>query len=320
MARKPDIRAAGALLWRSTDDGPEVLLVHRPRYDDWSIPKGKLKNRETLRDCAIREMKEESGTDVVLGAPLGWARYETPEGNWKEVRYWIATEIEKSSGVLGSREKVKRAPKSEIDKQRWFPIKAALKKVTSADDRNLIKRFAAMIDDGTAATVPFVVLRHAREKKRASWKKGEALRPLSTSGMARAHRVADVLSAYGVTQVASSTWERCMQTVSGYAKSIQQSIREIPELTEEAYAQDPIAVETFVDEAVHKLAEPTVVCVHRPTMQTILPTIQRYVPKKLTQQIPAKDPWLRAGEALVFHVVPRAKKAPRVVAIERVSP
>lgn len=318
MARKPDIRAAGALLWRTTDDGPEVLLVHRPRYDDWSIPKGKAKHRETFRDCAIREMKEESGTDVVLGVPLGWVHYETPDGNWKEVRYWVATELPKSSAVRGSRAKVQRATKSEIDKRRWFSIKAASKKATSADDRALIKRFAAMIDDGTVASVPFIVLRHARAKKRALWKAGEEDRPLSTSGRARTHQISEALSAYGVTRVSSSPWERCMESVRGYAQATGLSIREVPELTEDAYERDPESVWRYVDDALGALTEATSVCIHRPTLATMLPAIAYYIPKKLARHIPVKDPFLRAGEALVFHVVRRGKKAPRIVAVERI--
>ena len=84
------VKAAGALVWREKGKHLEVLLVHRPRYDDWSIPKGKVDSCESVRTCAVREVAEETGVQVILGQPLSRVRYKIADGARKEVHYWSA--------------------------------------------------------------------------------------------------------------------------------------------------------------------------------------------------------------------------------------
>ena len=86
----PVIESAGALVWRVHDGELQVRLVHRPRYDDWSWPKGKLDPGETFQAAAAREVAEETGKPVVLGVPLPGLQYLTPEGRVKRVHYWAA--------------------------------------------------------------------------------------------------------------------------------------------------------------------------------------------------------------------------------------
>ena len=87
----PPVLAAGALTWRERSDGLQVLLVHRPRYDDWSIPKGKLDKGETFPAAAVREVAEETGYRVRLHRPLPAAVYLLPDGRTKIVQFWTAT-------------------------------------------------------------------------------------------------------------------------------------------------------------------------------------------------------------------------------------
>jgi 8-oxo-dGTP diphosphatase len=124
------IRAAGAVLWRPARAahvrGVEIALIHRPRYDDWSHPKGKLKAGESEEQAALREVKEETGMDCVLGAALPTTRY--PVGDRpKSVRYWAA------EAVAGEFE-----PNAEVDRVLWLRPADARAALTHDHDRPLI--------------------------------------------------------------------------------------------------------------------------------------------------------------------------------------
>jgi 8-oxo-dGTP diphosphatase len=122
------VRAAGVVLWRRSpyDGGIELALIHRPRYDDWSLPKGKLKRGEEFAAAALRETREETGMECVLGAPLPSTRYLV-EGRPKEVRYWAA---EAGAGTF--------AVNHEVDRLIWLPPTAARHRLTNDRDRPLV--------------------------------------------------------------------------------------------------------------------------------------------------------------------------------------
>ncbi|MFI7277616.1 NUDIX hydrolase [Streptomyces sp. NPDC049879] len=122
------IRAAGCVLWRkAAGGGIEVALVHRPKYDDWSHPKGKLDNGEPHAAAAVREVREETGMDCVLGRPLPTARYLTEGGRSKVVRYWTA------EAVRGRFE-----PNDEVDAVVWLAPPEARVRLTGEPDRTLL--------------------------------------------------------------------------------------------------------------------------------------------------------------------------------------
>ncbi|MFC4030153.1 NUDIX hydrolase [Streptomyces polygonati] len=122
------VRAAGVVLWRRSpyDGRVEIALIHRPRYDDWSMPKGKLKRGEETAAAALRETREETGMECVLGAQLPTVRYLV-EGRPKEVRYWAA---EATGGAF----EVNR----EVDRMVWLPPTAARHRLTNDRDRPLV--------------------------------------------------------------------------------------------------------------------------------------------------------------------------------------
>ncbi|MFE9783173.1 NUDIX hydrolase [Streptomyces sp. NPDC005775] len=124
------VRAAGCVLWRrppaSPGGGVELCLVHRPRYDDWSFPKGKLKRDESPRDAALREVLEETGHHCVPGAVLPMVRY-VANGRPKEVTYWSA---EATAGAF--------VPNSEVDDVLWLGPAAARTRLTQPRDRDLL--------------------------------------------------------------------------------------------------------------------------------------------------------------------------------------
>ena len=129
MSAPPDaeVQAAGGVLVRRTDGGLELLLCHRPRYDDWSFPKGKLDAGETHADAARREILEETGLDVELGAALPSVYYRDAKGRSKAVRYWVATV---SAGTF--------VPNPEVDEIRWVPPDEALRLLSYIHDRRLV--------------------------------------------------------------------------------------------------------------------------------------------------------------------------------------
>ena len=107
-------RAAGAFVWRENGKHLEVLLVHRPRYDDWSIPKGKVDPCESVRTCAVREVAEETGVQIILGQPLSRVRYTIGSGARKEVHYWAARVAPDSSAAVAARAAVTPASANDI--------------------------------------------------------------------------------------------------------------------------------------------------------------------------------------------------------------
>ncbi|MFI0241899.1 NUDIX hydrolase [Streptomyces sp. NPDC016845] len=134
------IRAAGCVLWRRSpfDDGLEICLVHRPKYDDWSHPKGKLKRGESELDGALREVREETGQGCVPGATLPTARYMV-QGRPKTVAYWAA---EATSGTF--------APNREVDRVLWLPPAAARNRLTEPRDRKLVDALLASLHTNLA--------------------------------------------------------------------------------------------------------------------------------------------------------------------------
>jgi 8-oxo-dGTP diphosphatase len=122
------VRAAGGLVLRRREDGArEILLVHRPAYDDWSFPKGKLEPGESEEDAALREVDEETGLRCRLEAELATTRYRDGRGRDKTVRYWLMTP---TSGTL--------EPANEVDDARFVPLAEASELLTYARDVELL--------------------------------------------------------------------------------------------------------------------------------------------------------------------------------------
>ena len=220
-SRRPPVLAAGALVWRLKNDKLQVLVVHRPRYDDWSFPKGKAEPGESMVLTAIREVAEETGRQIVLGRYLGKARRRLVSGRKKRTLYWAAQVLPEAGPGEGLRAAVKPASKREIDKVRWWKVKKAARKLTHADDKRLLARLVDWYESGQLQVRSLVLVRHAKAVSRATWGYGinsELTRPLVMGrGQAQARDVAALLSAYGVGQLVSSPWRRCVDTLAPYA-------------------------------------------------------------------------------------------------------
>jgi 8-oxo-(d)GTP phosphatase len=231
------LRAAGAVLWRaagSVDDASaggstsavEIALVHRPRYDDWSFPKGKLDRGETMPYAAVREVAEETGVRARLGPLLRDVHYTVPDGD-KVVRYWSAEAV----GDDGF------TPGDETDELRWVTPARAAELLSYPHDRDVLRRFTAV---GLPTSV-LLLVRHAKAGNRLQWDGDDDLRPLSGSGREQARQLAGLLALFGPDHVLSAPPLRCRETVAPLAATLGAEVSDEPLLGEEGYWSDPAA-------------------------------------------------------------------------------
>jgi 8-oxo-(d)GTP phosphatase len=218
------IFAAGGVLWRHRDNpsDPEVAVIHRPRYDDWSLPKGKVDPGETEPVTAVREIHEETGYRAHLGRRLTAVSYPVEQGE-KKVRYWAARTID---GEF--------APNDEVDQLIWLPVKEAMKRLGYPHDRKVLRRFTKQRAD----TRTLLVVRHGTAGTKARYKGDDRQRPLDKHGRAQAESLVWQLLAFGATDVYAADRTRCHQTVEPLADELGVTVGNEPALTEEAYADN----------------------------------------------------------------------------------
>jgi 8-oxo-dGTP pyrophosphatase MutT (NUDIX family)/phosphohistidine phosphatase SixA len=295
VSRKGDrsvIVAAGAVVLRAGTDGVgvEVLVIHRPRYDDWSFPKGKLHGGETPLLAACREVVEETGVRIRVGAPLSDVHYEY-EGLPKVVHYWQAEQRDQAADLVSTSEAF--VPNDEVDEIAWLPLDEARARLTQDYDRGLLD------DVGWPATTPMVLLRHAKAVKRAKWDGTDDDRPLDEAGLRQAEDLVAALDAYGIARVHTSDWTRCVQTVLPYARVHALPIVPEPGLTEEGFEEDPDAgvsrLRGLLAEADESHAA-TVLCSHRPVLPALITAL--FAGSEVSAP---KDP-LPPGGMLVAHL------------------
>ena len=205
---RASIMAAGGVLSRSTDDGArEYLLVHRPRYDDWSLPKGKLNRREGFLEAALREVREETGIQGNRPVEVGSVGYETDAGNRKVVRWW---RMEMVGG--------KFRPNREVDEIAWLPLRKANKRLQYTNDRMVLQRADELTDEPTSSTIYLV--RHAHAGVKARWNDKDRKRPLDQRGRKQAIDLAVSLKAHPITRILTSDAQRCVQTAKPLVNAI----------------------------------------------------------------------------------------------------
>ncbi len=318
MSSARPVQAAGTIVWRLNDRKKlEVLVVHRPRYDDWSWPKGKLENGESRATCAVRETAEETGIDVVLGQPLPKVTYRNGGGRRKEVHFWAATPAAPGDISLRARAPVVPADSREIDEVRWVGVKEARKLLTYKHDLDPLGHLIDQYKDERLNTYAVLIVRHARARKRSAWKGGESTRPLTKGGHVQARGMVPLLAAYGVTRVLSSPWQRCADTVAPYAEAIGQELELHPEITEDAHHKKPGKVRALIRDEAKQRAPGVVICTHRPVLPTLMAEVAVNTPYRIMKQVPESDPWLKTAEMLVVHIGRRPGRAAVVVALEK---
>jgi 8-oxo-dGTP diphosphatase len=248
--RSPEgvVAAAGGVLWRTRPDGTvETALVHREKYGDWSLPKGKLDAGEHVLAAAVREVVEETGERVVLGRRSLQVRYTVPDGP-KRVDYWLMQ-------ACGGR----FTAGAEIADLRWLPLDEAAQAVTYDHDREVLAD-AARADVPRAPTL--LLVRHASAGSRSDWDGDDDERPLDDKGIAQARRLAEVLPHFRPTAILSAARTRCTQTVEPLAAVLGLDVEPLAALGEEEFAADPDAGLAAVTPLLEQRGEPgvTVVC------------------------------------------------------------
>jgi 8-oxo-dGTP diphosphatase len=313
------VEAAGALVWRVRQGRLQVVLVHRPRYRDWSWPKGKLEPGEHVITAAVREVEEETGLDVVLGRPLPGLEYRLADGRLKRVHYWAAQPAGRPDRpAVHARPPAEHASADEIDRVRWMDADVAHQRLTRAEDRVPLDALVEAHADGRLDTRALVVVRHGRARSRTGWGREEGTRPLTEAGRKQADALVPVLSAFGVAEVVTSPWTRCLRTVLPYVTAAGLAPTEDERLTEAQHADSPEKTADAVA-AVLRAGQDVALCTHRPVLPTVLEVVGEHARSRVRAVLPAQDPYLRPGHVLVCHIG-SGSGAPRVEAVEAHAP
>lgn len=275
MGKKPAVIAAGVVVFREKAGRRQALLIHRPAYNDWTLPKGKPKPDEDLPVAAVRETFEETGVRVRLGVRLTPVRYQVPKGI-KHVQYWV--------GQLVSQKQ--RKPDGEVDQVRWFDLDEARTKLTYADE-------VAVLDEALAkngSTRAMLIVRHGKAMDRKNWTGPDQNRTLSARGRRQSERLIELLAAYGVAKVVTSSSKRCVLTVKPFCEEYGVPLEKVGLLTEEEAEGHDDDVSKYVRKLAADAKAPLALCGHRP----VLPAMQ--------EGLGIKPRPMLTGEALVVHL------------------
>lgn len=281
MPRERIVNAAGGVVWRKragsgrAEPRVDVLVVHRPSYDDWTFPKGKVDPGEALQATAVREIAEETGLRVRLGPPLVQVSYPIAAGT-KVVDYWSARAIGETAEPF--------KPNKEVDELRWVGVREARELLTYKHDIQVLEDFRSLRERQGHRARTLIVVRHGKAAPQAGHE-DDLARPLTSAGLEQARALVPLLAAYGVRRVVSSPAVRCAQTVEPYARSISTFLEIDDRLAEDTRAaQVTRSVAALMDRK-----KPVVLCSHRPTLPWIFDAIGTDVHE------------LATGEAVVVH-------------------
>jgi 8-oxo-dGTP pyrophosphatase MutT (NUDIX family)/phosphohistidine phosphatase SixA len=308
----PVVRASGAVCWRRSDgDRLEVLLVHSARYGEWTWPKGKPEPAEggapeSLPECAVREVAEESGVTVRLGRPLPEVRYRLPDGRRKRVSYWVGRPVHEGK---------RTAQDDEIDDVAWVTPDEAYERLSRRSDHKPLNRLMHLAVRDRLGTRALVVVRHAESVPRKKWEGSEADRPLDDEGRRQAQLLVPLLGAWRPERLLTSPWQRCRDTLLPYAVDDHDALLNVPELTEDAALQDPGAAAAVVRRLIAS-DEDVAMCTHRPVLASVVSAMGEATTLKAQSDLPRRDPWLAKAEVLVAHVTP-GPTGSRIRAVER---
>ena len=288
------IQAAGAVLWRRlSDELIQVALIHRPRYDDWSFPKGKVEQGEAEISCAHREVLEETGYTTIFGPELCKVQYAVGE-NLKTVRYWAAEAIGEAVAIHDA---------EEVDQLIWVTVEDAYTKLSRTGDQEVLRNFEKFGAD----TTPLILLRHGKAISREEWEGDDGDRPLAQLGQQQSKRMHALYHPFGVTEIHTSDAVRCYETVAPIARTMSLNLVYWTELSEYAFEKDKKAAINVVNDIIESEAR-AMVCGHNPVIPGI---VAKFIGKKNFKEL---DHGLLPGEAWILH-----HKEGEIVAIDWVQ-
>jgi 8-oxo-dGTP diphosphatase len=277
------IRAAGALLWRETTERTiEIALIHRPKYDDWTLPKGKIEEGETALQCAYRELIEETGITASFTRQLGTVEYEE-SGQRKRVIFWAAQCAKDASQFIAN---------EEVDQLEWLSPELALSKASHESDQEMIENFLSQ----SPRTDTLIILRHTKALERGDWDEEDSQRTLDELGFDQAQLLIKHLQPFAIEEIYTSDFTRCVQTVTPLAHSRGLSITQVPSLNEYTFNEDPLRSVSFAN-ALKQDEKNILICSHNP----VIPTMLRGI---LNTKLKNKDLIkLEPGDAWIVHRV-----------------
>ena len=333
------------------DSAVEVCIIYRPKYDDWSWPKGKLEGNESVFHCAAREIQEETGIPVRLGMFLGHISYPLadegkkaaiPASNKqrtskkadtvpvKHVFYWAAQTAASPSAeirpqVFGA---VSGPDPHEIGGLRWVSLDTARKLLTHDEDRRLIDIFQSAASSGLLRAQTVLMIRHGKAESRKSWKGEDPMRPLTPRGAAAAYALNREIACFAPDGLFSSPWRRCMETVSSYSYEAHMPVRTLSTQTEAAFADDEEASWRDFLAVMRSCIDPhnphnSAVCMHRPVIGGMLKRMRSLcATRRLSDELPGCSPYMPVGNMLAVTLAPGENSGSDliIIDIQKVAP
>ncbi|HOB58420.1 MAG TPA: NUDIX domain-containing protein [Rhodoglobus sp.] len=272
----------------------KILVVHRDARADVSLPKGKVDPGEMLPQTAVREIAEETGLAVSLGAPLGTVEYTLPSGREKIVHYWAA-EVDEHALELA-----KFTPNSEIASLEWMPIEKVRKKLSYPHDAEVIDRFAELLITGRARTFAVIAVRHGKAVPPGTWDGPDSSRPLMQRGADQASQIAAAIAAYGPTKIISSTAVRCRSTIEPLSQLTGLPVKTTAGISQDAFEYGQGTVEKIVGKRLRK-QKTVVLCSHGPVLPQIVGEVAAQTMSAVTADM-RRSVSLGTGDFTVLHV------------------
>lgn len=337
----------------------ELCLVYRPKYDDWSWPKGKNEPNESHRHTAVREVGEETGYSVTLGPHIAKIEYPLErEGKKssknsssnnsqnrnsqpeviKRIHYWMMRLIDKPTAAkrLPAFGPIKPAKPTEIGNVLWLTPSQARKKLTHDSDREVLDAFLEKLHAGKAEYSTLLLVRHGKAESRKTWQGSEATRPITPLGAAASYALGRELACYAPNKIISSPWKRCVETVAAFAHDSSLQIEQVAELTEDHHEKQPKSTLSVLINEIQNLEcnaqntsktsnasttnNATVICLHRPVIGTFFDYLREITkPRAHKRILSQKSPYMPTGSAIVLHIISTPKGA-RIIDIEKVLP
>ncbi|HEY2645196.1 MAG TPA: NUDIX domain-containing protein [Galbitalea sp.] len=311
MTIAPPVLAAGAVCWRIVGGKVRILLVHRTQHKDISLPKGKVDPGEMLPQTAVREIAEETGLVIGLGAPLGQVEYKIPSGRDKIVYYWSA-EVDAHAV-----ETARFTPNDEIAALEWVSIAKARTILSYPHDIEIVDVLDERIRAGRARTFAMIVVRHGKAVPHEAWDGPDATRPLLLRGMSQATSIAPGIAAYRPQRIITSTAVRCVATISPLAALTGLVPKESAAISQDAYHRGDATVARMIAKRM-KDKKTVVLCSHGPVIPVIIDEIAELTGTPETTDLLSMGS-LATGEFSVLHVSTEHPKS-GIVALETHAP
>ena len=287
------ILAAGALVWRKSKEKKiEIAVIHRPKYNDWTIPKGKVELNESSIACAYREVIEETSIETEFGMYLGEVKYQSLDGP-KQVSFWSAQVVKENTFT----------PNSEVDEIKWVEAAKAAKFLSLDSDREILSKFNKLKYESK----PLVLLRHAKALSRDEWQGDDDDRPLDSLGQMQAKRLLSIYQAFNLEQIHTSDAIRCYDTVEPIAKALGLRLEVSNKLSESAFKKDKEDAFDYARDLI-KSDKRALLCSHNP----ILPKVLNKLTKK--SDVESDEEKLYPADAWVIHRIGK-----EIIQIDRID-